>query len=66
MWLLHVVHVGFEPRHFQWWETVIFFFFYLGFMAHQDYFAHFKLSQSKAQAKMGESQEKPHDHPQAD
>ena len=47
-----------------WW--FFFFFFDLGFTAHQDYFAHFQLSQSQGGAKTGDPWEKPPYHPQAD
>ena len=43
-----------------------FFFFYLGFMARQDYFTHFEPSQSQGRAKMGDPREKLHDHPRAE
>ena len=41
-------------------------FFDLGFMAHEDYFTHFELSQSLGGAKMGQPREKPTDHPQTE
>ena len=37
-------------------------FFYLGSMACQDYFTHFRPSQSLGGAKMGDPREKTHDH----
>ena len=40
-------------------------FSYLGFAARQDYFTHFEPSQSQGEAKTGDPQEKPPDHPQA-
>ena len=42
------------------------FCFYLGFTARQDYFTHFEPRQSNGRAKMGDPQEKPPDHPQAE
>ena len=42
------------------------FLFYLGFTARQDYFTHFEPSQSLGGAKMGDTREKPPDHPQAE
>ena len=42
------------------------FFVYFGFTAHQDNFTHFVPSQSVSGAKMGDPQEKPPDHPQAE
>ena len=41
------------------------YFFYLGFMACQDYFTHFEPSQSLGGAKTGDPREKTPDHPQA-
>ena len=42
------------------------FFFYLGFMANQDFFTHFDLSQSLGGAKMRDPWENTPDHPQAE
>ena len=44
----------------------LFFFFYLGFTAGQDYFTYFESSQSLGGAKMGYLWEKPPDHLQAE
>ena len=41
-------------------------FFYLGFMACQDYFTHFVPSQSLGGAKMADSRENPPGHPQTE
>ena len=45
---------------------LLIFYFYLGFMAHQDYFTHFELPVSLDGAKTGDPQEKTPDHPQAE
>ena len=44
----------------------VFFCFCFGFTARQDYFTHFEPSQLLGGAKMGDPQEKPPDHPQAE
>ena len=47
-------------------QTFLFFFSDLGFMARQDYFTHFKPSQSLGGAKTGKPWEKPPDYAQAE
>ena len=46
--------------------TFLVFFFYLGFMARQDYSTHFELSQLLGGAKTEDPKEKPSDHLQAE
>ena len=60
-WPVHSVEtyiwVAKNPTH------LYFIFFYLGFMAHQDYLTHFEPSQSLGGTKTGDPQEKTPDHP---